>query len=631
MVILNDSPSATFWSFKTRLAIVVGALLATLGAPAWATPSAIGVDGALLNAGGGPATDGVFEFNVAFYANDTGGVAGWQEKGLLAAVKGGAFRLTLGLSKPLNGKLLADHPFIGIGIVGEPELPRRPLYSVPFALRAAGAEGLDCSGCLGAAQFDAKFLASLATQGDLAAYAPKATLAPLAQSGAYADLQGAPDLSVYAKTSSLTDVAKTGQYGDLVGLPVLAKVGTACGTGLFVAGIAADGSLQCAAPLGCKGCVGLPQLATEVTQAFVGAKGGTVDGKLAVTAELALGDAKISGGHFAAVDIAKAPCGAANLGQLAIHTGNQRLYFCDSSAWQRLSVCKESCPPAATVACGDPIANTCGDVGGCAGTGSACPNSQTCVNKKCLGPGGSAETPALSCADALKADPTLKSGTLWIDPNGGATTDSYQVACEQTIDNGGWTSVASFASAGPDSWSFYSANWTNDATFGDNDFALTGGAAIDRKFKSWGTVGFSSVLFVSQDGTKYHVMHNFKGSNLTFASAKALFASGGNWLWANKKVSAGGGMWDYPNWAFNNVETVSDQCWNARVNVCKQTYVGHTGGGSLIGTACNGGTGQNADLAKDSIGTTVYNCVSGGNEPHDLPIAADAYYAMFVR
>jgi hypothetical protein len=581
---------------------------------AWAAaPTTLAVDGVLTNAAGGPVADGAFEFNVALYASDAGGVAGWQEKSLLAVVKNGAFRLTLGQMKPLDGTLAADHPWIGVAVVGEPELPRRPLHAVPFALRAGQAEALACSGCVTPAQLDPKWLASLAKQADLTTLQDQ--LATVAKTGAYADLKGAPDLGSYAKTGTLAAVASTGKYADLNNVPTLPKLGTACGTGLAVSGLGADGSLQC----------------VDLASAFVSTKGGTIDGKLGVTQELALGTAAITGGRFAALDVAKAACEPLNLGQVTIHLTNKRLYFCDGTAWRRLSVCNEVCLPAAAVACGQPIANSCGETGGCPGTGSACATGQSCVAGKCVGIGSSQDMPALSCADALKADPTLASGTVWIDPNGPPTADAFQVACEQSVDGGGWTGVASFASAGPDAWSYYNGNWSNDSTFADNDFKLIGGSAIDRKFKSWGTVPFKEALFVSQDGSKFHVMTNFKDQNLSFTSAKAAFAAGGNWLWANKKASAGGGMWDYPNWAFNNVEVGGDQCWNARINVCKQTYVNHTGGGSLIGTACNGGGNQNADLAKDSIGTLVYNCVQGGAEPQDLSIAADAYYAMFVR
>ncbi len=120
-------------------------------------------------------------------------------------------------------------------------------------------------------------------------------------------------------------------------------------------------------------------------------------------------------------------------------------------------------------------------------------------------------------------------------------------------------------------------------------------------------------------------------STLSFDNMSEVHNSGGNYLWANRKDSAGGGMWDYPNWAFNNVETVSDQCWNARVAVCKQTYVGHTGAGELLGLACSGGASNNHDLNVQRGGNTAYRCLASGSEPNNLPIETDQYYVMWVR
>ncbi|MBM4343037.1 MAG: hypothetical protein FJ100_06635 [Deltaproteobacteria bacterium] len=256
------------------LAASVVALHVSIAAHA-AVAGSLSVVGALTASAGGPVADGAYELKAALYPTDTGGTALWQESATTVSVKAGQFALVIGEKTPIPAKIgAAGALWFGVSVNGEPELPRRPLASVASALRSAVAESLECSGCVGASHLDPQALD---------AYAKKAQLHKVAGSGAYADLVGAPDLSQYVQASALakvagsgqfadlqglpalSDVAKTGQYADLQGTPklakvattglwsdvqnppVLAKVGTACGTGLLVSGIAADGSLQCTA------------------------------------------------------------------------------------------------------------------------------------------------------------------------------------------------------------------------------------------------------------------------------------------------------------------------------------------------------------------------------------------------
>ncbi len=44
-----------------------------------------------------------------------------------------------------------------------------------------------------------------------------------------------------------------------------------------------------------------------------------------------------------------------------------------------------------------------------------------------------------TCADLLTSCPTQPNGNYWIDPNGGATSDAFQVECDMT--GGGWTKL----------------------------------------------------------------------------------------------------------------------------------------------------------------------------------------------
>jgi hypothetical protein len=147
------------------------------------------------------------------------------------------------------------------------------------------------------------------------------------------------------------------------------------------------------------------------------------------------------------------------------------------------------------------------------------------------------------------------------------------------------------------------------------------------------------VMITNMDGSKYHVMHNFLGQKEKKFNNVAEMFRVCEYCWSEKKSSKGDGMWGYTNWAMNNIEKVSDQCINGRIAVCKQTRVGHTGGGGLIGHACNGGGNRNVNLWKQAgptggpegpVGMT-YNCLDTGMEGVQLPVDWDDNYHMFVR
>jgi subtilisin-like proprotein convertase family protein len=238
---------------KTTLAIAtIGALLLAPVA-AGAGPATVLVDGVLANQGGGAAPDGGYDMSFSLYNGEEAPIAEWSEGPVVVKVTGGQFAYALGTTKPLPQAVLAKlgKPWIGVKLQNDPELPRRPLHSVAYALRAAAADGVECSGCIGLGHIDPKLFDEFAKKSalhkvafsgkaadldgglDLSAYAKKAELAKVAVSGAYPDLSGTP---------SLADVALSGKYGDLKDAP---QFGKKCGTGLVVAGVKADGSLEC--------------------------------------------------------------------------------------------------------------------------------------------------------------------------------------------------------------------------------------------------------------------------------------------------------------------------------------------------------------------------------------------------
>ncbi|MBM4344680.1 MAG: hypothetical protein FJ100_15045 [Deltaproteobacteria bacterium] len=251
------------------LARLLAAALTLFALPALG--AVVGVQGLVTTAGGGPAADGTYGLTFSLL-DGPAGKAVFSEGPILLEVKAGAFAHGLGSKSVLPQSALDGERWLQVQIGLDPALPAVPLRHVFLAMRAQMAEALQCSGCVTAAHLDpAVFkdllkaadlkdyvkttdlqlyaktadLGGFAKSADLSAYAQKAelgdyvkaaSLAKVAASGSYNDLKDLPKLA---------DVAKTGAYGDLTGQPVLPKLGAACGTGLVMRGLKADGSYDC--------------------------------------------------------------------------------------------------------------------------------------------------------------------------------------------------------------------------------------------------------------------------------------------------------------------------------------------------------------------------------------------------
>ncbi|MSP92426.1 MAG: DUF4215 domain-containing protein [Myxococcales bacterium] len=243
-----------------RALLCASALLAALPAAA-AVPTLVPVHGALLAPGGLPVPDGLYEVKFRIHDAETGGKELWTEGLVQVGIKNGGFFTTLGQKTPLGAALAVatanGQAWLGVQVESEPELPRRVLAAVPFALRAALAEGLDCSGCIGATHLSPNLLND---------FVKSANLAKVAVTGKFEDLSGKPDFSAYVANGALAEVALTGAFGDLKKVPQMAKVGTACGSGLAVKGIKADGSLDCTAVSASLPLDGLAQISNGLLQ-----------------------------------------------------------------------------------------------------------------------------------------------------------------------------------------------------------------------------------------------------------------------------------------------------------------------------------------------------------------------------
>lgn len=340
--------------------------------------------------------------------------------------------------------------WLSVTIGTDPELPRRPLRSVMYALRASTSEGLECSGCITAAHLDSKVLAGyvkapdlagFALKTDLADYAKSASLAPVAGSGSYADLKNTPKLA---------DVATTGAYSDLTGVPVMAAVGAACGSGLVMRGILANGSYDCIPP------VPAPATATTLGGVMVGnhlsvdAKGllAVKDGDfLATSGGTLTGDLTMGKNQIKALridNLASAPvCDASYAGGMYFDTAKKTFFGCDGSKWWAL-------------------------------------NNNT--------PGTQAN-PGTSCKAILDGGGSTGSGAYWLTAGGQA----YQTTCDMTTDGGGWTFIANIAMGDGNNWKHSAPTpnyWESTSTLGTLDPA----ANADFKSAAYANVAGKALL-----------------------------------------------------------------------------------------------------------------------------------------
>jgi hypothetical protein len=237
-------------------------------APAQAAPPTALIEGVLTAAGGAPAADGDYDLTFRVYGAPGDAAAVWTEGPVKVAILGGRFQHVLGGKVALDwaSKPLAS-PTLGVQVGSEPELPRRPLHSAPYALHAQSAAGLACTGCVSASQLADGGVAAAKVGFAYAASASKGGPAlDLACTGCVGSAELAFDGDVDLGGNSLK--AKNASFaGDLVAKSVTAvsflgdgskltgiktPAGSCAKAGEVVKGIAADGALICVPALDAK-------------------------------------------------------------------------------------------------------------------------------------------------------------------------------------------------------------------------------------------------------------------------------------------------------------------------------------------------------------------------------------------
>ncbi len=254
------------------LRLLIGLLCTAFALPALsAVPQTIAVQGALRTSAGGPVTDGDYILSFALYEAAKDGVAVWKEGPEILTVSGGAFTWALGSTKALDAKKIGTMKavWLGVKVSKEAELPRVPLRSVAFALQAASANNLACSGCVESGHIKADSIAAdrlaFPWAGSKTKAGPALSALDLQCTGCVSlkelAIDGDLDLGgnalkakkVSAGEVSAQTVSATAFLGDgskLTGIKI--PTGSCKNKSDVVHGIAADGSLLCVPGLNAK-------------------------------------------------------------------------------------------------------------------------------------------------------------------------------------------------------------------------------------------------------------------------------------------------------------------------------------------------------------------------------------------
>ncbi len=141
---MRRHPTRPLW----LAALVVTAVTAPLATADALPPAAIfPVEGFLRTPGNGAVADGKYTLTVRVYTAMGAKSALWTAVLIEVPVTAGHFFAVLGeegVGEPIPAGLFSKHPnaAIGVQVSTEPELPRRLLHAVPYAMHAATAEAL---------------------------------------------------------------------------------------------------------------------------------------------------------------------------------------------------------------------------------------------------------------------------------------------------------------------------------------------------------------------------------------------------------------------------------------------------------------------------------------------------------
>ncbi len=429
---------------------------ADVGADPIAAGQLIPLQAALLSQGGGAVADGKYVVFFKLYDAVDSLEPLWQEVQPEVAVSLGRLATFLGAA---DGKGVPEALFaagaplwLGVRVGSEPELPRVQIGVVPFALharRAALADALACSGCVAADQIAAGAIGSdhLGTNSVQSkhvefTYAGSDSKGGAALSAKVAGQAALADLAAKADLATVADEAYSLQCSGCVTSQMLHADALAAYTATTaLAKVALSGAYA--------DLTGGPDLTPyaklNVANTFA------AEQQLVGGVDLALSQARRMRLENSEVEPAK--CEEKTSGLIYYNPVEHALYVCNGSAFTAISLVAV----------------------------------------------GTQAHPGKSCADILKLAPTSKDGVFWVDADGEGGVAAFQVFCDMTTDEGGWTLIARYRfQDGPNLFAGNMAldgtAWRQDAGIGD---LASGSFAHDiSKFVDSGMIAAKSAFAV---------------------------------------------------------------------------------------------------------------------------------------
>ncbi len=424
-----------------RSLLTMGCVFSMALSLAWAAPpEKINLQGLLTSGAGVPAPDGLYGITLRLFDAQTGGEKLHEESFGAAnsvTVTNGRFSLIAGSITPLPvGALIgADQLWVELQVEVDEPLPRRRVWSTPFAMSAgiaATASNLACSGCVtpGALSFD------VYTKAEVDAKLAVLDVEPVVPSGA------------------ALPACAAGTLGKLFYDTSVKKL------------MMCDGVAYRAVKFCLQDCADAAEVACG--QAIVDDCGD---------------DCKAIGtGLNTAVCALKAASAVCNA---------EIKDDCDNVCpivGSNLDLAQ--CAAADASPCGVLVTDPCGN--GCGYVGSGCPASQECVANGCAEVGKDPKTAKTTCKALLDAG-VVESGTYWIDPDGDDPKSPFQVYCDMTTDKGGWTLVVKLAGNNATMNRANKSQWRDRIALG----SIMDMSAENALGASYDTVPFTDVLIRS--------------------------------------------------------------------------------------------------------------------------------------
>jgi hypothetical protein len=317
-----------------------------------------------------------------------------------------------------------------LSIDGEPELPRVPVGTVPYAFAATQAD--EAGHAAVASALDKPLDGSQLVPASVDASAVKFTYAGSSDKGGAAlsalNLQctgcidgsqigagAVAEAHLAAGSVTATKIAKGAVTAEALAEP-------------YAGALVAGGAAKSASDLACTACVSLAELGPDVTLGFLSTSGGTLTGDLTVTGKLGVGgDATITG---------KLGVGGALTSKGYTAGGDV-----DFAGFATKGLRFDMGPTGAPACSAGTKGTTYLDPSEGAGVLAVC-NGTKYIKFYAQGDLGSQNNPAASCNALKKANAVAGSGLYWVDFDGAGTSPALQVYCDMVTDGGGWTLVS---------------------------------------------------------------------------------------------------------------------------------------------------------------------------------------------